>query len=173
MISQKNQLFDRLCGLVVRVPGYKSRGRVRFPALPDFLRSSGSGTGSTQTHKYNWGIKYNKITIPHSQPNSMCIYCTRSYSWYMRNRMHSPTIIITIEELLGRNSSGSGLESPEYGRGDPLHWPNNTLYPQKLALTSLTSGGHSVGIVCSWIKDTEFSFLFLPVDSLSFSPLHY
>jgi GTPase involved in cell partitioning and DNA repair len=27
---------DHLCGLVVRVPGYRSR----FPALPDFLRSS-------------------------------------------------------------------------------------------------------------------------------------
>jgi hypothetical protein len=26
----------------------------------------------------------------------------------------------TIEELLGRNSSGSGLESREYDRGDPL-----------------------------------------------------
>jgi hypothetical protein len=33
------------------------------------------------------------------------------------------------------------------GRGDPLGWPRNTLYPQKLALTSLTSGGRSVGIV--------------------------
>jgi hypothetical protein len=40
------QLFDRLCGLVVRVPGYRS-------ALPDFLRSSGSGTGSTQPRDYN------------------------------------------------------------------------------------------------------------------------
>jgi hypothetical protein len=36
---------DCLCGLVVRVPGYRSRGLGRFPALPDFLRSSGSGTG--------------------------------------------------------------------------------------------------------------------------------
>jgi hypothetical protein len=27
--------------------------RVRFSALPDFLRSSGSGTGSTQPHEYN------------------------------------------------------------------------------------------------------------------------
>jgi hypothetical protein len=26
---------------------------VRFPELPDFLRSSGSGTGSTQPHEYN------------------------------------------------------------------------------------------------------------------------
>jgi hypothetical protein len=29
------------------------RSRVRFPALPDFLRSSGSGTGSTQPREYN------------------------------------------------------------------------------------------------------------------------
>jgi hypothetical protein len=28
-------------------------GRVRFPALPDFLRRSGSGTGSTQPREYN------------------------------------------------------------------------------------------------------------------------
>jgi hypothetical protein len=27
--------------------------QVRFPALPDFLRSSGSGTGSTQPPEYN------------------------------------------------------------------------------------------------------------------------
>jgi hypothetical protein len=27
--------------------------QVRFPALPDFLRSSGSGTGSTQSPEYN------------------------------------------------------------------------------------------------------------------------
>jgi hypothetical protein len=29
------------------------RPRVRLPALPDFLRSSGSGTGSTQSREYN------------------------------------------------------------------------------------------------------------------------
>jgi hypothetical protein len=29
------------------------RSRVRFPAVPDFLRSSGSGTGSTQPREYN------------------------------------------------------------------------------------------------------------------------
>jgi hypothetical protein len=39
-----------LCGLVVRVSGYRSR--VRFPTLPDFLRSSGSGTGCTQPREY-------------------------------------------------------------------------------------------------------------------------
>jgi hypothetical protein len=33
------------------------------------------------------------------------------------------------------------------GRGDPLRWPRDVLYPQKLALTSPTSGGRLVGIV--------------------------
>jgi hypothetical protein len=34
--------------------------RVRFPALPDFLRSSGSGTGSTQPREYNRGATWKK-----------------------------------------------------------------------------------------------------------------
>jgi hypothetical protein len=38
---------DRLCGLVVRVPGYRSRCPGSIPgATRFFLRSSGSGTGS-------------------------------------------------------------------------------------------------------------------------------
>jgi hypothetical protein len=32
---------------------YWSESQVRFPALPDFLRSSASGTGSTQPREYN------------------------------------------------------------------------------------------------------------------------
>jgi hypothetical protein len=57
------------------------------------------------------------------------------------------SLVNTIEELLGRTSSGSGLENREYGRGDPLRWPRDTLYLQKLALTSPTRGGSPVGIV--------------------------
>jgi hypothetical protein len=30
--------------------------QVRSPALPDFVTSSGSGTGSTQPREYNWGV---------------------------------------------------------------------------------------------------------------------
>jgi hypothetical protein len=52
----------------------------------------------------------------------------------------------------------SGVESPEYGRWDPSSWPRGTLYPQKLALTSPTSGGRSVGIVRSRTQATEFNF---------------
>jgi hypothetical protein len=68
------------------------------------------------------------------------------------------SLVCAIEELLGRNSSGSGLESREYGRRDPLCWPRNNLYPQKLALTSPTSGGRSVGIVHSMTQATELFY---------------
>jgi hypothetical protein len=61
----------------------------------------------------------------------------------------------TIEELLGRISSGSGLENREYGRRDPLCWPRGILYRQNLALTWPARGGRSVGIVCSRTKATE------------------
>jgi hypothetical protein len=35
-------------------------------------------------------------------------------------------------ELLGRNNSGSGLESRKYGRRDPSRCPRSTFYPQKV-----------------------------------------
>jgi hypothetical protein len=43
----------------------------------------------------------------------------------------------------------------EYGRGDPLRWPHDTLYQLKLALTSPTGCGLSVGIVRLQTKTTE------------------
>jgi hypothetical protein len=38
---------------------------------------------------------------------------------------------------------------------NPLRWQRDSLYPQKLALISPTSGGLSVGIVRSQTKATE------------------
>jgi hypothetical protein len=66
------------------------------------------------------------------------------------------SLVSTTEELLERERSGSGLESREYCRMDPSRWPRVTLYPQKLALTSPTSGGGLVGIVRSRTEATEF-----------------
>jgi hypothetical protein len=48
------------------------------------------------------------------------------------------SLVSTTEDLLGRKSSGFGLEIREYGRRDPSRWPRRTLYLQKLALTSLS-----------------------------------
>jgi hypothetical protein len=72
--------------------------------------------------------------------------------------MGSLSLVSTIEELLGRNSNVSGLENLEYGHGDLLRWPRDTLYVQKLVLTSPTSGGRSVGVVHLWAKATVFLF---------------
>jgi hypothetical protein len=69
------------------------------------------------------------------------------------------SLVSTIEELLGRNSSGSGSKNWEYGRGDPLRWPRDTLYQKKLVLTPPTSGGRSIGIVRLRTKATEFMSL--------------
>jgi hypothetical protein len=57
------------------------------------------------------------------------------------------SLVMIIEELLEWKIIGSGQENRINDRGDPLRWPRDTLYPKKLALTSPTSGGHSVGIV--------------------------
>jgi hypothetical protein len=59
------------------------------------------------------------------------------------------TIIVTYEST----------ESREYGHRDPLRRPFGTLYPLKLASTSPTSGGRSVGIVHSRTKATELLLL--------------
>jgi hypothetical protein len=42
------------------------------------------------------------------------------------------SIVSTTEELLGRKSSGSGVETQEYGCRNPSCWPRGTLYPQKV-----------------------------------------
>jgi hypothetical protein len=70
------------------------------------------------------------------------------------------SLVSTIEELLERKSSGSGLENREDSRGDPSRWPRGTLYLQKLALTPPTNGGHSIGMVHSRTHTMDF-FLYI------------
>jgi hypothetical protein len=79
------------------------------------------------------------------------------------------SLMSTIEELLWRNNSGFGLENRKYGHGDPLRWPRDTLYPQKLAVTSPISGGPSVGIVRLRTKATEFVCVYMVVLFVSLS----
>jgi hypothetical protein len=82
-----NHMTDRLCDLVVRVPGYRS-----------------GGPGFDSRH-------YKKLLSLERGPLSL---------------------VSTTEELLGSNSSGSGLESREDGRRDSSRWPRGTLDPQKV-----------------------------------------
>jgi hypothetical protein len=112
IFSAWSHLYDRLCGLVVRVSGYRSGGPGLIP-----------GT----TKKKVVGLERGSLSL-----------------------------VGTTEELLGRKSSGSGLENREYGRKDPSRWPSSTSYPQKFELTSPTSGGRSVGIV-GGIRPRSFS----------------
>jgi hypothetical protein len=103
----------RLCGLVVRVPGYISG----FDSRP---------------YQIFWevvGLERGPLSL-----------------------------VSTIEELLERKIRGCRLESREYGHKDPSRWPRGTFYPQKLALTSPTSGYCSVGIVHSRTQATDFLF---------------
>jgi hypothetical protein len=48
-----SHLNGRLCGLVVRVLGYRSGGPGSIPGTTRKKKSSVSGTGSTQLHEYN------------------------------------------------------------------------------------------------------------------------
>jgi hypothetical protein len=45
--------IDRLCGLVVRVLGYRSGGPGSIPGTTKKKKSSGSGMVSTQPREYN------------------------------------------------------------------------------------------------------------------------
>jgi hypothetical protein len=80
---------------------------------------------------------------------------------------HEYPVLGHTEEYLRKTEMNSKLLSinlslcheDTLGRDDPSRWPRGTLYPQKLAVTSPTSGGRSVGIVCSRIQATEFNLV--------------
>jgi hypothetical protein len=92
---------DRLCVLVVRVPGYRSRG-------PGFD---------------SWRYQI---------------------FWEVVGMERSP---LSLVRIMNGKVAAPGLENRDYGRWDPLRWPRDSLYQLKLALTSPTSCGSSVGIV--------------------------
>jgi hypothetical protein len=69
------------------------------------------------------------------------------------------SLVSTTEELIGRKSSGSGLENRDRSYGIRHAYHATPFYPQKLALTSATGGSRSVGIVHSRTKTTELLLL--------------
>jgi hypothetical protein len=60
------------------------------------------------------------------------------------NATYSLSLVTTTEELLGRNISGSGLESREYGRRASSRRPRGTLYPPKVG-TNFADKRQSLG----------------------------
>jgi hypothetical protein len=66
------------------------------------------------------------------------------------------SLVRTIEELLEGKVAAPVYKTEINSRGSPLRWPRNTLYPQKFALTSPTSGCRSVGIVRLRTTATEW-----------------
>jgi hypothetical protein len=54
------------------------------------------------------------------------------------------SLVRKIEELLEWKSSGSGQENRINDRGDPLRWPRDTLYPQKVG-TNFANKRRSLG----------------------------
>jgi hypothetical protein len=64
-----------------------------------------------------------------SEFNSRCY----QIFWEVVGRDQGPlSLVNATEELLGRNSGASSLDSREYGCRDPSCWPCGTLYPQKV-----------------------------------------
>jgi hypothetical protein len=58
------------------------------------------------------------------------------------------SLMSTIEELLGRKSSGSSLENRDYECRDPLHWPCGALYTQIVG-TNFADKRRSLSRYCS------------------------
>jgi hypothetical protein len=71
----------------------------------------------------------------------------------------SLSLVRAMVYLLERKSSSSGLENREYDRRDSPRWPLDILYLQKLALTSQTNGGSSVGTVHSQIRPRSLFYI--------------
>jgi hypothetical protein len=70
------------------------------------------------------------------------------------------SLVGTAEELLGRKSSGSGLEIDNTAVGIRCVYHATLSIRKMLALTSSTSGSCSVGIVHSQTHATEFLSVF-------------
>jgi hypothetical protein len=98
-----------------------------------------------------WTHSFCFITLPASSNHLLIclqismLWCTSQIFWEVIGLEQGPLRLVSkTEELLGRKNCGSGLETREYCCRDPLRWPHDTLYPQKLELTSLTRDGRSV-----------------------------
>jgi hypothetical protein len=101
-----------------------------------------------------------KLCIPIQRPP---LWSSRQSFWLqiLRSRVRflvglkrgTLSLVSTIEEQLGRNSNGFGLE---YGRGDLLRWSRDTPLSAKVGTNFAESEDCSVVIVRSQTKAKEF-----------------
>jgi hypothetical protein len=109
--------LDRLCGLVVRDPGYR-----------------------TEMYCFLWGTKWMYILVCYVEESRPPLWSSGQSSWLQIQRPgfdsrryqifwvvgleRGPlSLMSTIEKLLERKSSSSGIESWDYGHRDPSRWP--------------------------------------------------
>jgi hypothetical protein len=149
---------DRLCGLVVRVPGYRTEMHcVSCEVRTEFIYYVEESRPPLWSSGQSFWLQIQRLGFD-----------SRHYQifWEVVGLERGPlSLVSTTEELLGRKRSCSGLETWEYDHRDPSRWPRDTLFPQKLTLTSFTSGGCSAGIVHSRTKAMELLFSYRYSDS--------
>jgi hypothetical protein len=110
-----------------------------------------------------WGTNW--IYICNVEESRPPLWSTGQCSWlqFLRSRFDSRrylvfreveglergplSLVSTIEQLFERKSKGSALEIREYDRRDPSRLTCDTLYAQRLVLSSPASGCRSVGKV--------------------------
>jgi hypothetical protein len=81
--------------------------------------------------------------------------------WEVVGLERGPLNLVRItEELLEWKSSFSGSRKPRLRPWGSVRWPRDTIYQLKLALTSPTGCGRSIGIVRLRTKTTEFVLMF-------------
>jgi hypothetical protein len=145
---------DRLCGLVVRVPGHTTE----MYSVSCEVRTEFIYVMQTKVHRL-CGIVVSVPGYRSRDPGS--IPGATRFFWEVVDLKQGPfSLVSTTEELLERWISGSDLKSREYDRRDSSRCQSSSLYQQKLALTPPTRGDSSVGIVRSRTQATEFSFCF-------------
>jgi hypothetical protein len=98
--------------------------RVRFPTIPDFLRSSGSGTVSTQPREDNWGATWKEKKQLRSRKlrlTAMGIRCANHATPSIRNSWY---YFANKRRFLGRYSSPAD-------KATEFFFPHHSLVPSE------------------------------------------